>query len=628
MKNRKKIAKTIITLVISLVLAFFIYKAILSFLKLTEIESIHTLNYSSLLTLIEDDMVDSIRFEDGDDPSTVTIWPKSNAKYYYDNIKEDVYEVEVLDKITLLELLQNKREDDKKSGKNSITIKVEEKEESISFGDIGGLLFSIAYIMFIVYLIMPESLKKKLGLSSFFSHSIERKKIDFYEKTMDSNVTFDDVAGLVEEKEELKEIVDFLKFPDDYLEMGAKLPKGVLLSGEPGTGKTLLAKAVANEAGVEYLAASGAEFVEEYVGRGAGRIRDLFEDARELAPCIVFIDEIDAFGRKRNDSDSNEYNQTLEQLLTELDGFNSSDNIIVLAATNRLSALDAALTRPGRFDRTIEFLLPDITEREEILRLHARNKKFMDNVDFKSIAYETSGCSGADLEGLLNEAAIHTVKCKRTAISNSDISEAFNKVKLGLQKPNRIISEKEKCITAYHESGHAIVSKFFKTAVKEISIIPRGRAGGYTVNNAVEEKMYYTKNDFNEKIIILLAGRVAEKITIGDITTGAANDLEKATKIAKDMIVYYGMDPDIGPVSLFDSNSAQNEFFGENIFNNVGDKITITLKEAEDKAEKILTENRELLEQLKELLLKQEKISGTTFDKIFQEYMNKKAANA
>lgn len=613
MKKRvKKLLQVIIFVVVFIAVIFILTNVIA---KIASTKATPQLNYSTLLHLIEDQLVDSVTIEEGDATNLVTVHLKSEAQYYYNNIDSQLYEVEVLDKSLLLDFLQEHRT----ISDDNISIKIVE-DSSFSGGDIVSIILILLYFIFIVVIFLPNSLKEKILKTS--SSSGQRKKIDFEKRTCESDVTFDDVAGLVEEKGELEEIIDFLKFPYSYLEMGAKLPKGVLLAGEPGTGKTLLAKAVANEAGVEFLAASGAEFVEVYVGTGAGRIRDLFESAREIAPCIVFIDEIDAFGQDRNkyNEGSSEYNQTLEQLLIELDGFNSSDNIIILAATNRLSSLDSALTRPGRFDRTINFSLPDLSEIESILKLHARNKKFMEDVNFKELAYNTSGYSGADLEGLLNEAAILAVRYRHTAISNADISEAFKK-KIGLSKPNKIISKTEKCLTAYHESGHAIATKIYKpqTSLKEICIIPRGNAGGFTISDSTEDKMYYTSQEFRQEIIILLAGRAAESVKLGDVSTGPFNDLERATEIAQKMIIYYGMDSDIGPMSL----AKTTEFIKEDL--GISSKVSEILKDSEKAAEKLMIEYSELLEALKDILLEKETISGDEFEQLFKKYTNQKA---
>ena len=349
----------------------------------------------------------------------------------------------------------------------------------------------------------------------------------------DNKVTFKDVAGLNEEKEELEEIVDFLKDPVRYTSLGARIPKGVILTGAPGTGKTLLAKAVAGEANVPFFSISGSDFVEMFVGVGASRVRDMFEEAKKNAPCIIFIDEIDAIGSKRSDGSTaadNDNNQTLNQLLVEMDGFDSEHTVILLAATNRPDMLDQALLRPGRFDRQITIGLPDMKGREAILKIHAKDKKLADDVDLKNIVCDTAGCIVAELENILNEAAIIATINKEKAITNKDIDDALKKVTVGVEKHSRIMSDKDKRLTAYHEAGHAIVSRFLETQkdIKEVSIIPRGVAGGYTMYKTNEDKYYVSKTEMLEKLIALLGGRASEKLILNDVSTGASNDIEVA----------------------------------------------------------------------------------------------------
>ena len=460
-----------------------------------------------------------------------------------------------------------------------------------------------------------EKSKENKLIELSLTHS--NTKIDFSGKIQKSNVFFANVAGLKEEKEELKEIIDFLKFPQKFTEMGAKIPKGVLLSGPPGTGKTLLAKAVAGEAGVSFLSTSGSDFDEMYVGVGASRVRELFEQAQKFAPCIIFIDEIDAVGQKRTSSESRWSTQTIEQLLVAMDGFNTKSNIIVIAATNRPEVLDPALTRPGRLDRNIVIHLPDVHDREEILKIHGKNKKILENVDFAAIAHNTSGFSGAELENLLNEAAILAVRQNQVAISADNIEEAMKKVVLGLQKKGRKISNEVKELTAYHEAGHAVVSKFLSTQnrVKEVSIIPRGTAGGYTWHNISEDKPYASKKELTEKLVVLLGGRAAEQIVLGDISTGASSDLNVATRIAQNMICVYGMNDEIGPISIEDNNQAV--LYGGQA---IGKAISKAIKEAETKAFDILTKNRFFLNMVANELLIKETISGDELDEIFEIY--------
>ena len=439
-----------------------------------------------------------------------------------------------------------------------------------------------------------------------------------------TKIKFKDVAGLDEEKEELIEIVDFLKKPEKFSKMGAKIPKGVLLYGKPGTGKTLIAKAIAGEADVPFISMSGSEFIEMFAGLGASRVRKLFERARKLSPCIVFIDEIDAIGARRtsNSGAETENNQTLNQLLVEMDGFSSEETIIVLAATNRPEMLDKALLRPGRFDRQITIPAPDIAGREEILKIHSKDKKLANDVSLHSIAEDTAGFTGAELENILNEAAIIATKSNHEKITMEDIEEAEKKVTVGLEKHSRVISEKDKRLTAYHEAGHAIVSWYLptQTDVKEISIIPRGMAGGYTMYKNDEDKSYISKTEMEEKLIALLGGRAAEKLAINDISTGASNDIEVATQIAKDMIVKYGMNDMIGPISLKNENGEYIlDMFGKDMGDQIGKEVKKLIDTAYNDAQEILRAHRDKLDMVAEELLQKEKINEQTFRKFFEE---------
>ncbi len=438
----------------------------------------------------------------------------------------------------------------------------------------------------------------------------------------DTKVHFDDVAGLDEEKKELVEIVDFLKKPEKFQKMGAKVPKGILLCGKPGTGKTLIAKAIAGEAGVPFISMSGSEFIEMFAGLGASRVRKLFERAKKLSPCIIFIDEIDAIGARRSTGygAESENNQTLNQLLVEMDGFETDETVIILAATNRPEMLDKALLRPGRFDRQIMIAPPDLKGREAILEIHAKNKQFSEKINLKTIAEDTSGFTGAELANILNEAAILAAINNHKAIEQDDIEEAVKKVTVGLEKNSRVISEKDKKLTAYHEAGHAIVSKFLETAeqVKEISIVPRGVAGGYTMYKNDEDKFYISKTEMKERLVCLLGGRAAESIALNDISTGASNDIEVATKIAKDMITVYGMSQKIGPISLKTDNPYELELFGENIEKSVGEEIKELIDEAYKTAQLILKNNRDILDAVAKVLLIQEKITAEEFEQFFK----------
>ena len=436
-----------------------------------------------------------------------------------------------------------------------------------------------------------------------------------------SEVRFDDIAGLDEEKNELIEIVDFLKTPEAYQKMGAKIPRGILLYGKPGTGKTLIAKAIAGEAGVPFISMSGSEFIEMFAGLGASRVRKLFERAKKMAPCIVFIDEIDAIGSRRtsNSGSETENNQTLNQLLVEMDGFETNETVIVLAATNRPEMLDKALLRPGRFDRQITIPAPDLNGRESILKLHSKNKKFSPEVDFKEIAGDTAGFTGAELANVLNEAAIIATRNKHKQITNSDIENAVKKITVGLEKTNRVISEKDKRLTAYHEAGHAVVSKFLptQTDVKEVSIIPRGLAGGYTMYKTNEDKYYISKTELLEKLVALMGGRAAEKLALNEISTGASNDIEVATGIARDMLTVYGMDDKLGPISLKVDDPYELQIFGERVIDEVGNEIKLLIDNAYTTAQKILMENMDILDKVAQTLLEKEKITSEEFESFF-----------
>ena len=436
--------------------------------------------------------------------------------------------------------------------------------------------------------------------------------------------TFDDVAGLDEEKQEMMEIVNFLKNPDEFYKMGAKIPKGVLLCGEPGTGKTLIARAIAGEADVPFITMNGSEFTEMFAGLGASRVRKLFEKAKKMSPAILFIDEIDDIGSKRTDGGTaadNDNNQTLNQLLVEMDGFDSEHTVILLAATNRPEMLDSALLRPGRFDRRINIALPDMNGREAILKIHAKDKKLADNVDLKAIAGDTAGFTGAELENILNEAAIIATINKEDSITNKDINDALKKVTVGVEKHSRIMSEKDKKLTAYHEAGHAIVSRFLESQkeIKEVSIIPRGIAGGYTMYKTNEDKYYVSKTEMLEKLIALLGGRAAEKLILSDISTGASNDLEVATEMAKNMVTIYGMSDRIGPISInLEKNPYQMQIFGDGIENAVGQEVKNLIDNAYSKAQALLIEHQDKLHELAAMLIEKEVISEEEFNSLFK----------
>ena len=447
----------------------------------------------------------------------------------------------------------------------------------------------------------------------------------------DHPVTFRDVAGAEEEKEELKEIVDFLRDPQKYNDLGARIPKGVLLVGPPGTGKTLLAKAVAGEAGVEFLSISGSDFVEMYVGVGASRVRDLFEQAKKTAPSIVFIDEIDAVGRQRGTGlggGHDEREQTLNQLLVEMDGFASNEGVIVLAATNRADILDPALLRPGRFDRQIYVGLPDIKGREEILRVHARNKPLAEDVDLRTIAQATVGFTGADLENLLNEAALLSAREKRPFIRMDVIHEAMLKVIAGPEKKSRVVPPHAKKLTAYHEAGHAVVIHELKTQdpVHQITIIPRGPAGGLTISLPEEDRMYQSRKELQERICTCLGGRVAEELVLGDISTGASNDLQTATSIARSMVMKYGMSDRLGAISydndqevFIGRSMSQARAYSEEIAGLIDEEIKALLDTAYARCRQILSENMAALERTAQYLLEFETMSADDFKLVFDD---------
>ena len=473
-----------------------------------------------------------------------------------------------------------------------------------------------------LFSLLPTIIMVALFIMIFKMQGLGEKGQVYEETERKTKIKFKDVAGLDEEKEELVEIVDFLKRPEKFTKMGAKIPKGVLLYGKPGTGKTLIAKAIAGEANVPFISMSGSEFIEMFAGLGASRVRKLFEKARKLSPCIVFIDEIDAIGARRtsNSGAETENNQTLNQLLVEMDGFSSEETIIVLAATNRPEMLDKALLRPGRFDRQITIPVPDLKGRLEILKIHSEDKRLADDVNLESIAEDTAGFTGAELANILNEAAIIATINKHEEIENSDIEEAVKKVTVGLEKKTRVYSEKDKKLTAYHEAGHAVVSKYLPTQmdVKEVSIIPRGVAGGYTMYKSDEDKYYMSRTEMQEKLIALLGGRAAEKLVLDDISTGASNDIEVATKIAREMVTKYGMSDNLGPIDFQGRDQNDYMIFGENIGDKIGQEVKNLIDIAYNDAQKLLIEHRDKLDMIAQTLLKQEKINEEEFKRIFE----------
>ncbi len=490
-------------------------------------------------------------------------------------------------------------------------IKLEQKSKNALL-QIPATLLSLLPTLIMVALFVMIFKMQGLGEKGQVYEDTERK----------TKIRFEDVAGLDEEKEELIEIVDFLKRPEKFSKMGAKIPKGVLLYGKPGTGKTLIAKAIAGEADVPFISMSGSEFIEMFAGLGASRVRKLIDKARKLSPCIVFIDEIDAIGARRtsNSGAETENNQTLNQLLVEMDGFSSEETIIVLAATNRPEMLDNALLRPGRFDRQITIPTPDLKGRLDILKIHSKDKRLSDEVNLESIAEDTAGFTGAELANILNEGAIIATIKKHEEIENSDIEEAVKKVTVGLEKHSRVYSEKDKKLTAYHEAGHAVVSKYLptQTDVKEVSIIPRGVAGGYTMYKSDEDKYYISKTEMKEKLIALLGGRAAEKLVLDDISTGASNDIEVATKIAREMVTKYGMSDNLGPIDFQGKEQNDMFVFGENIGDKIGQEVKLLIDEAYKEAQKLLMDHRDKLDTIAQTLLQKEKINEQEFKKIFE----------
>ena len=568
------------------------------------------MSYSELITSMENGSVTKIEIQSDGTRAYVELKGETLAK-----------EVNIPD----LRTFMNYAQESIKSG----TFELSERSQSIFITIISLLTpFGIVIILLLFWFLIMNTGSQSGNKTMSFGKSKARMS-NGAEKT---KITFDDVAGVDEEKEELEEIVEFLKTPKKFTDMGARIPKGVLLVGPPGTGKTLLAKAVAGEAGVPFFIISGSEFVEMFVGVGASRVRDLFEQAKKNAPCIIFIDEIDAVGRQRGaglGGGHDEREQTLNQLLVEMDGFGSNEGVIVLAATNRPDVLDKALLRPGRFDRQIVVSAPDVKAREQILEVHSRKKKIAEDVDLKTVAKNTSGFSGADLENVLNEAALLAARRNLDEIRMQEIEDAMVKVTMGPEKKTKVRSEKENKLVAYHEAGHAVVSKFLPTqdTVHQISIVPRGMAGGYTMYRPTEDKSFMSKTEMEENIISLLGGRVAEKLILDDISTGASNDIERATAIARAMVTKYGMSDKIGTITL---GSDQNEvFLGRDIAQAkeyseetaaiVDKEIKKIIDHAYAEALRILNTNIDKLHRVAGVLLEKEKIDGEEFEEIFAE---------
>ena len=588
--NKKNNSKWYIAGIIILILAIIASIAIYFYMNKNK-DKENTLAYTDLIKQVEAGNIEKIEMTVGSTSLKVKIKNEDEEK-----------KAIVPNTQTFMELIQSKVQEG-----NEIELIQNKVNPLVS---ISQNLFSILPTLIMIALIILLFQMQGLGDKG--------KVYDAEEK--DTRTKFDDVAGLDEEKHELVEIVDFLKKPEEFHKMGAKVPRGVLLCGKPGTGKTLIAKAIAGEANVPFISMSGSEFIEMFAGLGASRVRKLFEKARKMSPCIIFIDEIDAIGARRtsNSGAESENNQTLNQLLVEMDGFESEENIIVLAATNRPEMLDKALLRPGRFDRQIMIAAPDQRGREEILKIHSKDKKFAEDVSLKTISEDTAGFTGAELANVLNEAAIIATIKKHKAITNQDLDDAVKKVTVGLEKHSRIISDKDKKLTAFHEAGHAIVSRYLETQndIKEVSIIPRGVAGGYTMYKTNEDKYYISKTEMEEKMISLLGGRAAEKIALDDISTGASNDLEVATKIAKDMVTVYGMSENLGPISLKTDDPNELLIYGEKIEDVIGAEVKILMDTAYNDAQKILLAHMDELNAVAQKLLEKEVISGREFYEI------------
>ncbi|MBR3324568.1 MAG: ATP-dependent zinc metalloprotease FtsH [Clostridia bacterium] len=602
MKSKNGIKTLTVWLIIGAILVFVI-PAILD-------NGSNRITYTELVKEIENGNVTDVQINYGAETADVKLQNDNNIKT-----------VNIPNVDNLMENLNNSMKD------GSVKVTMQDEPFWVILADLLVPASSIILILLMLMLFMGGGQRQGGGGSLPFGKS-RAKMINGNTK---SKVKFDDVAGIDEEKEELQEIVEFLKNPKKFTDMGARIPKGVLLVGQPGTGKTLLAKAVAGEAGVPFLFISGSDFVEMFVGVGASRVRDLFEEAKKNAPSIIFIDEIDAVGRQRGaglGGGHDEREQTLNQMLVEMDGFTANEGVIVMAATNRPDVLDKALLRPGRFDRQIVVPAPDVKAREQILEVHSQKKRFEADVDLQVIAKNTSGFTGADLENLLNEAALLTARRDKQAIGQKEIEDAMVKVTMGPEKKSKVRNDKEKRLVAYHEGGHAVVSKFLPTQdpVHEISIIPRGVAGGYTMYRPTEDKSFISRTEMLENIVSLLGGRVAEEIVLGDISTGASNDIERATQIAKAMCTKYGMSERLGTITLGSSQEevflgrdfTQEKSYSEETAGIIDEEIKKIIDWGYGEATKILKENREKLDQVAAILIEKEKITGEEFDAIFE----------
>ena len=570
------------------------------------------LKYSDLIADINSGKVEDIELNSDSKTATVTLKD--------DKIKKEV-------NIPSVDNLMSYAEDYLKEG----AFTLEQKSESMFVAVLSLLTpFGLLIIFFIFWFFMMGGAGN--GNAGGKTMTFGKSRAKMMTPAEKNRITFDDVAGVDEEKEELEEIVEFLKNPKKYTDMGARIPKGVLLVGQPGTGKTLLAKAVAGEAGVPFFIISGSDFVEMFVGVGASRVRDLFEQAKKNSPCIIFIDEIDAVGRQRGaglGGGHDEREQTLNQLLVEMDGFAANEGVIVLAATNRPDVLDKALLRAGRFDRQIVVGMPDVKAREQILEVHSRKKRLADDVDLKVIAKNTSGFAGADLENVLNEAALLAARRNINEIGMKEIEDAMVKVTMGPEKKTKVRSEKENRLVAYHEAGHAVVSHYLTTQdpVHQISIVPRGMAGGYTMYRPTEDKSFMSKTEMEENIVSLLGGRVAEALILNDVSTGASNDIERATKIARSMVTQYGMSDRIGTITL--GQGQEEVFLGRDLAHAkeyseetaavIDEETKRIVDTGYNKAKQILSDNIDKLHKVAGVLLEKEKIEADEFEAIFSE---------
>ena len=612
-KNTKRNVSPYLALALILFVVYFVSSSLST--------DVHKLSYSKFQSYLKKDKVETINISTNAKGGTYDITGK--LKGYKNN--ESYYVVAPLSDETMVVI--NKYQD-----KNNVKINVKSDPTS-------GVIFTFL-VNVLPYLLVGGALLWFLSRQlSSNSKSMDFGKSRAKLQNDKNKVTFKDVAGLTEEKEELQELIDFLKSPKKFTQMGARIPKGVLLVGNPGTGKTLLAKAVAGEANVPFYYISGSDFVELFVGIGASRVRDMFRQAKQSAPCLIFIDEIDAVGRQRGTGlggGHDEREQTLNQLLTEMDGFGSNEGIIIIAATNRPDVLDPALLRPGRFDRQITVGLPDKTEREDILRVHSKDKKLEEGITLENIAKRTVGFSGADLENLLNEAALLTVRRNKTAITTAEIDEAYDRVIMGPAKRTRKYTDHEKKVVAYHEAGHAVVGLKLDGAddVQKITIIPRGQAGGYNLMLPKEEKYLATKNELLDKISGYLGGRVAEELIFDEVTTGASNDFEKATKIARAMVTEYGMS-ELGPIQLEEGESSvflgrdynKIKNFSSQVAYKIDEEVRKIIHSQYEITTKIIKENRNLLDLIANELIEKETLTKEEIDSLVENIILSKKEN-